>query len=539
MGEIHDWIVVGSGCTGAMAAQTLVEAGARTTMLDVGYTDRRYAGLIPDKDFVSIRKTEPDQHRYFLGDEFEGIPLANAKAGAQLTPPRRFIVAQVEKYLRFESSAFRALESLAYGGLGNGWGAGCCVYSRAEMGLVGLDASGMGEAYRTVSGRIGISGMKDDASPYTLGDLDNFLPALTVDANCRALRVEYLKRRARLNRDGFYMGQPALAVISRDMGDRHPVSYREMDFYSDRERAAYRPWITVDRLKAAGNFRYVDSALALRFIESDGLVTIECLNTLSDTPVAFRCRNLVLATGVLGTARIVLRSLGHEGRRLPLLSNPHAFFPCIQLRMLGKQVEAERHSFAQLSLFHDRDNDGASVAMASLYSYRALMLFRIIGQVPLNLVDSRIILNYLMPGMVIMGIHHPESASRSKNLRLEADPGSITGDRLSAEYALSDAEQDAIKFRERKFLKVMRNLGCYSLGRIDQGPGSSIHYAGTLPFDDRGAPFTLRSDGKLNGARNVFVADGSGFRHLPAKGLTFSLMANAHLVVRNLLNAKT
>ena len=33
-----------------------------------------------------------------------------------------------------------------------------------------------------------------------------------------------------------------------------------------------------------------------------------------------------------------------------------------------------------------------------------------------------------------------------------------------------------------------------------------------------------------------FVADGSGFRSLPAKGLTFTLMANAHRVAREALN---
>jgi hypothetical protein len=29
--------------------------------------------------------------------------------------------------------------------------------------------------------------------------------------------------------------------------------------------------------------------------------------------------------------------------------------------------------------------------------------------------------------------------------------------------------------------------------------------------------------------KNIYIADGSGFRYLPAKGITLSLMANAHL----------
>jgi choline dehydrogenase-like flavoprotein len=43
----------------------------------------------------------------------------------------------------------------------------------------------------------------------------------------------------------------------------------------------------------------------------------------------------------------------------------------------------------------------------------------------------------------------------------------------------------------------------------------------------------LRPDGKLHGAKRVYVADGSGFNYLPAKGLTFTIMANAHLAAAN------
>ena len=80
------------------------------------------------------------------------------------------------------------------------------------------------------------------------------------------------------------------------------------------------------------------------------------------------------------------------------------------------------------------------------------------------------------------------------------------------------------------FTRALRSLGAWAIKRIQPGMGSSIHYAGTLPFAGDGRPFSLLSDGRLAGTRRVWVADGSGFRFLPAKGLTLSLMANAHLV---------
>src|ERR1051326_5657975 len=82
--NIHDHIIVGSGCTGAMAAQTLVEAGAQVCLLDAGIEDVQYKKNIPEKDFVSIRKEEKDQYNYFIGNDLEGIPFAEVNTGAQL-----------------------------------------------------------------------------------------------------------------------------------------------------------------------------------------------------------------------------------------------------------------------------------------------------------------------------------------------------------------------------------------------------------------------------------------------------------------------
>jgi hypothetical protein len=79
-------------------------------------------------------------------------------------------------------------------------------------------------------------------------------------------------------------------------------------------------------------------------------------------------------------------------------------------------------------------------------------------------------------------------------------------------------------------------LGCQPLRTIYTPQGGSIHYAGTLPFDDTGKPFTLNPSGRLSGTRRVYVGDGSGFRYLPAKGLTMTLMANAHIVAQNALS---
>ncbi len=536
--EIPDYIVVGSGCTGAMAAQTLVEAGASVHMLDVGVVNDTYASLIPDKDFIGIRKTEAEQYRYWIGNEAEGVSWGKVKTGEHLTPSRKHLLQQVDKYLPLTSTSFFPMESLAYGGLGSGWGLGCCEFSKRELDAIGLEDSSMKTAYTTIAKRIGISGTQDDAAPFTLGGLTDYQPAPLMDRNHQLLLKKYTHHKNGFNKRGFFLGRPALALLTQDKDGRKKYAYQDMDFYSDKDESAYRPWITVNQLKRKGNFKYIGDRLVTEFLEHPDHIEVYCINIITDTTEVFKCKKLLLASGVLGTARIVLRSFKKENVKLPLLCNPYTYIPCIQPRMIGKEAEQKKMGFAQLSLFYDEHHTNEDVVMASIYSYQSLMLFRIIKEAPLNFVDARIIMRYLMSGILIMGIHHPEQRSPLKYLEMDRNEDSITGDQLKVGYELTEEEKKKKEEREKKYIKVMRSLGAYALKRINPGYGSSIHYAGTLPFSKNNTSYTLNPQGKLNGTQNIYVADGSGFNYLPAKGLTFSLMANAHLTALNALKSE-
>jgi len=522
-----------------MAAQTLVESGGHVLMLDGGFRDEKYQALTPDKTFVAIRTQENDQHRYLLGDDFESIPRGDVGTGAQLTPSRRFITQEVDRFLPLLSDSFFPMESLGYGGLGSGWGLGCCVFSEAELEKAGMPPAEMREAYQLVASRIGISGSQDDARPYTFAHLEGIQPATPPDPAAVLMLQRYRRRQVAFAQAGFHLGRPALALLTEAKDGRKAASLHDMDFYSDAGQAAYRPWITVEQLKRDGNFRYEGSTLVTRFQEDGGNVTVHALDLRTLAPKRYTCRRLLLASGTLGTARIVLRSLQKENARLPLLCNPYTYIPCLLPGRIGKAMPERNIGFAQLALFHDPGGTHDNVAMASLYTYRSLLLFRLLHEVPLNFNDARLLMRYLLPGILIMSIHHPESASPEKFLELAPHAASPTGDCLHAAYQLNDAEQSAVNDREKRYVRAMRSLGAWALKRVYPGNGSSIHYAGTLPFSLQEQKFTLHPSGRLHTAQNVYVADGSGFAYLPAKGLTLSLMANAHLVAKRLAQRKT
>lgn len=527
--HVFDVIVVGSGCTGAMAAQTLLERGYKVLMLDGGNDDQHYRNLTPDSSFTELRKTDTQQHRYLLGEQFESLPAEQVGTGAQLTPARAHLLKDVTELLTSHSTSFAPMETLALGGLGAGWGLGSCVFSEKELEQCGLPVEAMQRAYQVVADRIGISGDSDDAQPFTFRHLQRIQPALPRDAVAQKIAQRYKVNRSVLQQRHFHLGRPALALLSQDKDNRKGNNLRDMEFYDDKELSAYRPWITIRELQRHPNFKLEQRIFVTRFEEHEEGVVIHAMHCKTQTAIQFRARKLVLCSGALGSARIVLRSTDDK-KRVPLLCNPYYYLPCLVPSMLGQAGVQKQYSYAQLSLFHDNNAAGNDIAMASLYTYRSLMLFRLLNETPLNIQDGRALMQYLAPALLIAGIHLPEQFSEGQYAELRPDAGSVTGDRLHYYYHRTSEQERNSKQRVSSYKWALRKLGAFPLKTVSPQIGASIHYAGTLPYSETRQHLKLQETGLLHGTQNVYVADGSGFTFLPAKGLTLTLMANAHRV---------
>ena len=79
---------------------------------------------------------------------------------------------------------------------------------------------------------------------------------------------------------------------------------------------------------------------------------------------------------------------------------------------------------------------------------------------------------------------------------------------------------------------ALRTLGCVvPPGMAHVRPmGASVHYAGTLPMSATPGPWTTTAECRSRDFPNLWLVDGSPLPFLPAKNVTFTLMANASRV---------
>jgi hypothetical protein len=262
---------------------------------------------------------------------------------------------------------------------------------------------------------------------------------------------------------------------------------------------------------------------------------VHCRNVRSGAPVSHRAGRLLLCAGALSSARIALRGLGLFETPVPLLCNPYRYLPCFIPRMLGRPARDRRHSLSQLIAIYAPPEAPDDVVSAQLYGYRSLLLFKLAREMPLPTWAGLLVARLVVNALVIVGLHHSDAPGPGKTLQLRRPHGDEPPV-MHFDYAVTREEEARRRRRERDLARLLLRLGVVPYGRISPGAASSIHYAGTLPIRERaGERFTTRDDGRLWAAPHVYVGDSAGWRHLPAKGLTFTIMANALRVAQHVL----
>ncbi|MEO7978672.1 GMC oxidoreductase [Flavobacterium sp.] len=526
--EIADIIIVGSGIAGASAASALCNAGKNIVMLDVGNTSEYKNNIIAD--FETIRTQNADiQSDFFLGKDFEALQFSKNKNAPQLTPQRQFITRLTKELLPIQSNNFAPVESLALGGLGNAWGLGAYTFSEEELKKCGLPINEIKQSYQHEINRIGVSGnTKSDAAPFCYNQEFPIQKPLALNEVSKHLLEQYNKHKKGINKKGVYLGNSSLALLSEDKPERKAYNYNDTDFYNNVNESAYRPDFVIKKLIATKKLNYINNCLVQSFEEQNEITIIKAIDTNTKQNVAFRCRKLILACGTLNTARIVLKSY-NSNAKLPILCNAYNYLPMLYLPYLGKKNNTNQFGLAQLNLFYDKVQNHSEVVMASLYNYRSLLHFRMAQQMPLGIKNNFELLQLIIPSLFIAGIFYPANYNDNNFIQLNNDGVLISN------YDYSENELQHNKQSLKAIKSVFRSLKCMPLQTVNTTAGASIHYAGSLPFSKNPEKFKLATNGKLHDTKNIFVADASGFTFLPGKGLSLTIMANAHFVANNCL----
>jgi choline dehydrogenase-like flavoprotein len=518
---VFDVIVIGSGPAGVSAAREL--RPLRVLVLDVGL--EAPAERLPQESLHRLRTREELTH-LLVGDRFESLHnIDRSYLSPKLKAPlMRFITEPPDGEEGTLADGFAAVRSFAKGGLANAWGAGVFRYDDHDLAGFPISAAELDPFYDELTRSVGVSGEADDLTPF-FGSTADLQPPLPLSRLAAGFLARYRRRRGYFQRHGIHVGRLRSAILTRSLGARPAHAILNQEFFQPNIPSIYHPGYTLDEMRAAGEVEYLAGRLALRFVERDDGVDVVAKNLGTGDTETHTGRHLVLAAGALNSAKLALASNGDVESRLPILDNLVSYVPLLDVRRIGSALDADSFTGAELCVVYEGPLAEQRI-QGSFYGLGAPLRGDLFFEMPLSLRGNLAAIKYVVPALGMLQLFHPDRPAAGNFLRLLPDG------RLAIHY-----EPRALGVVERHLIPRFRRAGYLGAARLCQypEPGSSMHYAGTLPMKaEPGGRYEADRFGRLHGARRVRAVDGAAFPALPSKNHTFTIMANAMRIARHL-----
>lgn len=532
--------VVGSGATGVHFALSALKRGFEVTMLDVGYTGPQPVN--PRQSFNQLKCRLKDPVKYFLGESFESVVPPDYDKEIYGFPPNKQYIFKTPAEFKHHSSGFEPLFSFATGGLAQAWTGGSYPFDDKDLIDFPFNYEDIEPYYAEISQRIGVIGIEDDLSPfYPLHE--NLIPPIEFDSHSQLLIDRYRKKRDSLTqKHGVYMGRSRVAVLSHDHNGRSGCDYSGRCLWGCPSNSLYVPAITLEQCKTFDHFTYIPHRLVTHFIY-DGQQRINALEAIkpgSGETIEYPVDTLVLAAGALASSKIFLDSIyRHSGsvqELTGLMDNRQILVPFINPAMLGKSYNPQSYQYHQLAVGFEW-GEARDYIHGQVTTLKTALMQPVLQTMPLDWHTATFLGRNLHSALGVVNMNYSDYRREENKISIlpdaEAGKKSTT---LKIEYTPPPDENKKIAATLKIIKKFFKGLGVFlPPGQTHTRPmGASVHYSGTLPMSGEVKPHTVSPDCRSHDFENLYIVDGAAFPFLPAKNLTFSLMANAARVADKL-----
>lgn len=414
--------------------------------------------------------------------EFPKAKLTKVGHYYDLMEKHSYVFNKTYQELKLQSN-IEIIQTLAKGGLSEIWNGICDYFSAEEMEATGLPVDEIQVEYKEIIRRIKLQ------TQIELGD--------------RSKLLLHASQRNEHTNSTVYEASVAYNYTTRN---------------------------DIDEFKKNKNFTYIPNQLVVTVKEKGNFTEIKSYSLDKHLEVVTKARYVILAAGSINTTRILLRSLGLFNYKTTFLTKAHYLAACSHLRTIGKK-SLKKLNTGQLVMLSDISSQKAGAVFTHLYEFNPRALSKVLKYVPLPKPIALFLLSFISPSLMIADVRFPVFEGKNKWCMLKKDLEN--SDVLEISFQESEEEIRGQKREYDTILKVLRSLGLFPLRTVRDHISS--HYAGGVPFQEKPGKLSVDASARLHQAKNIYVADASTWRMLPAKPPTLTTMANASRVAKNVL----
>jgi choline dehydrogenase-like flavoprotein len=443
-------------------------------------------------------------------------------------------VFDVPERFDYRATGFDPLISFAAGGLAEAWTGGSYPFLDEELEAFPFGYAELAPYYGEVARRIGISGTTDDDLARFFPPHDGILPPLDLDEHSRLLLETYGRKRRELNEElGCFLGRSRVAALTRTMNGRCSCSYCGRCQWGCPSGAFYTPSLTLNECRSYENFEYRAGLYVDHFrFGTDGRIQqVVAHSLMNGTKEEISTGTLVLAAGTLSSSNIFLRSIYLDTRQTialrGLMDNRQILMPFVNWRMFGRRYNPDTYQYHQVAIGIEGERP-LDYIHGLVTTLKTAIVHPVIQTLPFDLKMSLSVFRNLHGALGLVNINFPDRRRDDNYLALEAakKPDET---RLVIHYQPDAGEATRMKRGLAMFRRVLSKLGCIAPQSMTRPRpmGSSVHYSGTVPMSKEYRQLSCSGECRSYDFPNLFFVDGTTFPDLPAKNLTFTLMANA------------
>ncbi len=533
-----DIIVVGSGASGVHFALSLLKRGHTVTMLDVGYSGS--AVVNPDDSFAELKKNLDDPVNYFLGQEFESVVPPDFDKEVYGFAPNKLYIFRSPEDFKANAEGFEPLFSFARGGMAEVWTGGCYPFNEQDLQNFPFNLSDLLPHYDEIGNRVGIIGEDDDLSPF-FPLHKHLLPPLDLNENSRILVQEYQKKKEFLNKQmRMFLGRSRVATLSMDHHGRKACDYSGRCMWGCPHDSLYVPSLTLEECLKYERFTYIPDVLVNHFVydSHNHITAVVGVDIATGEKREWGVDRLALAAGTLSSAKIVLDSIylqrGDILTLTGLMDNRQILVPFVNLKMVGKTYEPKSYQYHQLAVGF-MDESGDDYVHGQITTVTTALMQPAIQQIPMDLKTATFITRNFHAALGVININFSDSRREENTVTIEPESVTSSGiqkSTLKIKYSPPEGEKLKLSSTMKRVKKFLSRLGVIvPPGMAHIRPmGASVHYSGLIPMSEEKRPLAVSPTCRSYDFDNLYLVDGISFPFLPAKNLTFTLMANADRV---------
>jgi glucose dehydrogenase len=529
--RIHDYVIVGTGAGGGIAAYRLAKAGLDVLSLEQGprLPDSYFAETDPagnTKDW-GIR---PDMT--FPGDSRDAI-FRNAL----------FADAGTRSSSRSSERSFLSYQIMAVGGLQNLWNGVSVRFAPQDFGDWPISYADLETSYGETEELITVCGTAEGIADLPDG---HYIPPKPLRPADR-LVIDAING---MERPDTYVIPNRKAIETRSGRPNACVS-TGLCTSGCKVHAVYKfSTRLLPEIENLPNYALRTGAKAIRLEQKAGSSEIEalvCLDTETGTEFRVRGKHFILAAGAIETPRLLLNSateaapngLANSSDALGryLQDNAKVALSTALLKLWGKPVAPDigyGDLLVLLSKGHLSDGSEFSfcghaiqTVLDTPYYLEGLQMFpaAVRPWLARKLFNSYLTLAVFAPG-------DPDAHNR---ITRSAERDRFGVSKVDIHYRYSERTLNMLDEMEMFVRKALRRCsGTLIHGKRDR-PGTGIHYAGTTRMSARPEDGVVDRNLKTHDHPNLYISDGGVIPTLPDKHLTLTIMTLANRLADHLI----